>query len=169
MYKKSLYTLILAVTFSGLMASPIDKKPKGTKKSKKIVQKIVPVEVEENPYYIVIDKSDYELKVYDEKLATTNFSAEEALSGLVIWMNKNNCKTIISKTQILIAPGYTFRIVKAIITNFHQPQSTLLLLVAAAIGENWRKMYDHALQNNFRFLSYGDGSLIFLKCSNGDN
>ena len=101
--------------------------------------------------------------VYDEKLATSNFSAEEALSGLVIWMNKNNCKTIISKTQILIAPGYTFRIVKAIVTNFHQPQSTLLLLVAAAIGENWRKMYDHALQNNFRFLSYGDGSLIFLK------
>ena len=101
--------------------------------------------------------------VYDERLATSNFSAEEALSGLIIWMNKNDCKTIISKTQILIAPGYIFRIAKAIITNFHQPQSTLLLLVAAAIGENWRKMYDHALQNNFRFLSYGDGSLIFLK------
>ena len=101
--------------------------------------------------------------VYDDTLVATNFSAEEALSGLLVWMNKNDCKTIISKTQILIAPGYTFRIVKAIITNFHQPQSTLLLLVAAAIGENWRKMYEHALKNNFRFLSYGDGSLIFLK------
>ena len=101
--------------------------------------------------------------VYEEQMAMTNFSAQSALIGLVTWMNKNNCERLVSKTQILIAPGYTFRIAKAIITNFHQPQSTLLLLVAAAIGANWRKMYEHALQNNFRFLSYGDGSLIFLK------
>ncbi len=107
---------------------------------------------------LAIDQWD----VYDEKLANTNYAAKEALDGLLNWSNKNNCTSIICKTQILIAPGYTFRIAKSIITNFHQPQSTLLLLVAAAIGKNWIKIYDHALQNNFRFLSYGDGSLLFL-------
>ena len=61
----------------------------------------------------------------------------------------------------MIAPGYQFRIVNGLITNFHQPQSTLLLLVAAFIGEDWRKVYDYALTNNFRFLSYGDGSLLW--------
>jgi len=66
-----------------------------------------------------------------------------------------------AKTQIIIAPGYQFKIATGLITNFHQPQSTLLLLVAAFIGENWRKVYDHALENDFRFLSYGDGSLLW--------
>jgi S-adenosylmethionine:tRNA ribosyltransferase-isomerase len=77
-------------------------------------------------------------------------------------MNKNNYKNIIAKTQILIAPSYRFKIIKALVTNFHQPQSTLLLLVAAAIGNNWKSIYDYALKNDFRFLSYGDGSLIFI-------
>jgi S-adenosylmethionine:tRNA ribosyltransferase-isomerase len=81
---------------------------------------------------------------------------------LLQWMNKNNYKNIIAKTQILIAPGYKFKIIKALVTNFHQPQSTLLLLVAAAIGNNWKSIYDYALKNDFRFLSYGDGSLIFI-------
>ena len=66
---------------------------------------------------------------------------------------------LIAKTQILIAPGYEFKIVKGLITNFHQPQSTLLLLVAALIGEEWKRVYDYALGNDFRFLSYGDGCL----------
>ena len=66
-----------------------------------------------------------------------------------------------TRTQILIAPGYKFRIIKGLITNFHQPQSTLLLLVAALIGEDWRKVYDYAMKNEFRFLSYGDGSLLW--------
>jgi S-adenosylmethionine:tRNA ribosyltransferase-isomerase len=77
-------------------------------------------------------------------------------------MKKNNCNSILSPTQILIAPGYRYRLVKAIITNFHQPQSTLLLLVAAAIGKDWKKVYQFALENDYRFLSYGDGSLLFL-------
>jgi S-adenosylmethionine:tRNA ribosyltransferase-isomerase len=81
-------------------------------------------------------------------------------------MNANRCLRIITITQILIAPGYIYRIVNAIVTNFHQPQSTLLLLVAAAIGDDWKKMYTYALENNFRFLSYGDGSLIFLTSRN---
>ena len=77
-------------------------------------------------------------------------------------MRANNKKTLFTRTQILIVPGYTFRVVNMLVTNFHQPRSTLLLLVAAAIGNDWKKMYDHAMKNDFRFLSYGDGNLLFL-------
>lgn len=86
---------------------------------------------------------------------------EEALVALIHWMKDNNLNRLITKTQLLIAPGYQLRIAKGIITNFHQPQSTLLLLVAAIIGSDWRKVYEHALANNYRFLSYGDGCLLF--------
>ena len=78
-------------------------------------------------------------------------------------MGKNRWKSLVTKTQLLIAPGYNFKIVNALVTNFHQPQSTLLLLVAALIGNDWQKVYDYALQNNFRFLSYGDGNLLWGK------
>lgn len=87
--------------------------------------------------------------------------AKEALQSLLQWMDEYKMERLICKTQILIAPGYRFRIVHGLITNFHQPQSTLLLLVAALIGDDWRKVYDHALNNDFRFLSYGDGSLLW--------
>lgn len=100
-------------------------------------------------------------EAYD--LAKKNISPKDALQSLLEWMNKNNLEKIVTKTQILIAPGYPFKIVKALVTNFHQPQSTLLLLVAAFIGEEWRKVYNHALQHDFRFLSYGDGSLLWRK------
>lgn len=98
-----------------------------------------------------------------EALAQTNYTAEEALQGLVQWLQKNNYTQLFTQTQILIAPGYQFKIAKAIVTNFHQPQSTLLLLVAAAVGENWKEIYNYALENDFRFLSYGDGSLLFIE------
>ncbi len=101
--------------------------------------------------------------VYKSPLAGTTFTTVEALSALLTWMHKNNFGRLITQTQILIAPGYTFKTIKALITNFHQPQSTLLLLVAAAIGDDWKKVYNYALENDFRFLSYGDGSLIFLR------
>jgi S-adenosylmethionine:tRNA ribosyltransferase-isomerase len=68
---------------------------------------------------------------------------------------------LITTTQLLITPGYRWKIAKALITNFHQPESTLLLLVASLIGEDWRKVYDYALEHGFRFLSYGDGCLLF--------
>jgi len=103
--------------------------------------------------------------VYEEPLVSVKFSAVEVLLSLVNWMDRNNLKNIFSNTQILIAPGYHFKIINAIITNFHQPQSTLLLLVAAAIGDSWRANYQYALENNFRFLSYGDGSLLFVDTS----
>jgi len=101
--------------------------------------------------------------VYEELLQKENISAEDALGALINWLKKNNFSKLFTQTQILIAPGYRFKIAKAIITNFHQPQSTLLLLVAAAVDNDWRKVYDHALENDFRFLSYGDGSLLFIK------
>ena len=87
--------------------------------------------------------------------------ASSALKYLSDWMEKNNMEKLVTKTQILIAPGYTFRIVKGLITNFHQPQSTLLLLVAALVGKDWKNIYNYALQNDYRFLSYGDGSLLW--------
>ena len=98
-------------------------------------------------------------EVYD--LIENNISVEDALQSLIHWMNKNNLEKLITKTQILITPGYKIKIAKGLITNFHQPRSTLLLLVAAFIGKDWRKTYEYALKNNFRFLSYGDGSLLW--------
>ena len=100
-------------------------------------------------------------EVYD--LAEKNIPVKDALQSLLEWMDKNNLERLVSKTQILIAPGYKPKVVNALVTNFHQPQSTLLLLVAAMIGKDWEKVYDYALQHDFRFLSYGDGSLLWCK------
>ena len=93
-----------------------------------------------------------------------NISKAVALTALISWMQDQGLKQLITKTQLLIAPNYQLRIAKALITNFHQPQSTLLLLVAAIIGNDWRKMYEYALHNDFRFLSYGDGCLLIDHC-----
>ena len=90
-------------------------------------------------------------------------TTEDALKGLLAWMQKKALKRIITKTQILIAPGYELKIAQGIITNFHQPQSTLLLLIAAIVGDAWREVYEYALKNDFRFLSYGDGCLLWSK------
>ena len=70
---------------------------------------------------------------------------------------------ISGKTSLLIAPGYDIKMVDGIITNFHQPNSTLLLLISAMVGDDWKKIYAHALQNNYRFLSFGDSSLLMKK------
>ena len=89
-------------------------------------------------------------------------SPADALNSLLAGLKKNKLSRLVGKTQILIAPGYKPRIVNALITNFHQPQSTLLLLVSALIGEEWKSVYKFALENNYRFLSYGDGNLLFF-------
>jgi S-adenosylmethionine:tRNA ribosyltransferase-isomerase len=89
-------------------------------------------------------------------------STAAALGALCDWMDQNSLTRLITKTQIIIAPGYRFKIIDGLVTNFHQPQSTLLLLVAAITNGQWKPMYDYALQNDFRFLSYGDGCLIWL-------
>ena len=84
----------------------------------------------------------------------------DAISKLLRYMERRNLDTLEVKTSIIIVPSFKFRITDVMVTNFHQPQSTLLLLVAAFIGEDWRKVYEYALQNEFRFLSYGDSSLL---------
>jgi S-adenosylmethionine:tRNA ribosyltransferase-isomerase len=99
-------------------------------------------------------------EVYEE-LAAYKVPAHESLKAVLKWMKQQHMERLITQTQIIIAPGYDFNIISGLITNFHQPQSTLLLLVAALIGKDWEKVYRYALENDFRFLSYGDGCLLF--------
>ncbi|WP_439879970.1 S-adenosylmethionine:tRNA ribosyltransferase-isomerase [Pontibacter sp. MBLB2868] len=87
-------------------------------------------------------------------------TATAATEALLQYMERQNTGYLHASTQIIIAPGYTFRICSGLVTNFHQPESTLLLLVSALIGEDWHKVYQHALENDYRFLSYGDSSLL---------
>ncbi len=96
------------------------------------------------------------------ELQANVISKNEALKALINWMNKKGLTRIFTTTQLLITPGYQFKIVMAMVTNFHQPKSTLLLLVAAAIGSKWKACYEYALENDFRFLSYGDANLLFM-------
>lgn len=88
-------------------------------------------------------------------------STEKALQALLVYLDETHQDTLHAETQIMIKPGYRFRVVEQLITNFHQPKSTLLLLVSAFVGEDWKKIYDYALAHDFRFLSYGDSSILF--------
>ncbi len=107
-----------------------------------------------------LQSSTYCLTQWEPYQLKSTLSFTESLEFLINYLNSKALKSIIGQTQILIAPGYEFKVVKALVTNFHQPNSTLLLLIAAFIGESWRKVYDFALQNDYRFLSYGDSSLL---------
>ena len=105
----------------------------------------------------------YDLPHNSDGLVKVNgkvISVEESIQNLLDYLDRDGLNTLHSSTQIIIAPGYTYKIVKALITNFHQPQSTLLLLVSAFVKGDWRKIYDNALSHDFRFLSYGDSSLL---------
>lgn len=93
----------------------------------------------------------------DQKVST-----KEAYRALLNHLNENNIVSMALQTQLMIRPGYTMKSVQGIITNFHQPGSTLLLLVSAGIGDNWKSVYKHALENDYRFLSYGDSSLLYF-------
>jgi S-adenosylmethionine:tRNA ribosyltransferase-isomerase len=102
-----------------------------------------------------------EVKQWDAYQFNDNeISVEQSIESLLTWMELNNLQKLVCKTQILIAPPYQLKIAKGIITNFHQPKSTLLLLISAIVGDNWKDIYNYALRNNFRFLSYGDSSLL---------
>ncbi len=90
-----------------------------------------------------------------------HLSTSESLGLIVEYLDRQGSSALVASTRIIIAPGYIFKVVKGMITNFHQPQSTLLLLVSAFVGGDWKTMYDFALSHDFRFLSYGDASLIF--------
>ena len=110
------------------------------------------------------DLSERELHIdqwepYEER-AGEEIPPVEALKHLLDWLDRNHLPALHSSTQIIIAPGYDYKIVKMLVTNFHQPQSTLLLLVSAFVKGDWHKIYDYALTHDFRFLSYGDSSLL---------
>lgn len=119
----------------------------------------------ESLYYLGVNcienKSIEPVKQWDPYNKNYKYSTNEALEALLEWMNKNKRDYIETKTGIIIVPGFQFRIVDVLITNFHQPNSTLLLLIAAFVGDYWRDIYSYALANNFRFLSYGDSSILF--------
>ena len=123
----------------------------------------------ESLYYIGVlisqcpDATEEQLRVtqwmpYEEQY--NQLTTLEALQQILDYLDRNNLPALHTNTQIMIAPGYTFHIVKRIVTNFHQPKSTLLLLVSAFVKGDWRKIYDYALSHGFRFLSYGDSSLL---------
>lgn len=117
------------------------------------------VKIIEDP---LIEISELKVEQWDPYETGTQLpSANDALTALINWLTQKNMQRLITKTRIIIAPGYQFKIIKGLITNFHQPQSTLLLLVAAITGQDWKLIYDHALNNEFRFLSYGDGCLLW--------
>lgn len=92
--------------------------------------------------------------------ANNRLTPAEALQNILDYLDKHQLNTLITATQIIIAPGYEFKIVKGIVTNFHQPKSTLLLLISAFVKGDWKNIYDYALGHDFRFLSYGDSSLL---------
>ena len=100
-------------------------------------------------------------EVYEKEMLNNFTTPEDALKSLLIFLRNKKTERLFTRTQIIIAPGYQFRVTRGMITNFHQPKSTLLLLVAAMAGEKWKEIYAYALNNDFRFLSYGDGCLIF--------
>ncbi|MBL7932471.1 MAG: S-adenosylmethionine:tRNA ribosyltransferase-isomerase, partial [Bacteroidia bacterium] len=107
------------------------------------------------------DIKELEIRQWDAyKYEADGVSTAESLQALCAWMSERKLKALVCNTQILIAPPYKLKVADGLITNFHQPQSTLLLLVAAILGDKWREVYDYALAHDFRFLSYGDSSLL---------
>ena len=116
------------------------------------------------PYEMMKDE---ELRMKDESISDSSLftlhSSLNALKALLAYMDAHELDVLHASTQIIIAPGYKYRIVERMITNFHQPQSTLLLLVSAFIGDDWHRVYDYALGHDFRFLSYGDSSILIPK------
>ena len=103
-----------------------------------------------------------EVKQWEPYENKASITTQQALQNIVDYLNNSKQKTIKFSTQVIILPGYDFKIIHGMFTNFHQPQSTLLLLISAFLGDDWKKVYDFALTNNFRFLSYGDSNL-YLK------
>jgi S-adenosylmethionine:tRNA ribosyltransferase-isomerase len=102
----------------------------------------------------------FALDQWDAFINESAISAEESLNSLLAMMKARNISILEASTSIMIIPGYKFRIINGMITNFHQPRSTLLLLISAWIGDKWKDVYNFALKNNFRFLSYGDSSIL---------
>lgn len=111
-----------------------------------------------------LDREALEIRQWDAyELEREGIPVEKALRALLTWVDAGQFERLVAKTQLLIAPGYPVKMISGLCTNFHQPGSTLLLLVAALVGTEWKTMYQYALDHGFRFLSYGDGCYIELK------
>lgn len=106
---------------------------------------------------------DLQIGQWDPYELPQEISVKNALQAVLDYLNQRQTSFIHAKTSLMIAPGYPFKLVDGLVTNFHQPESTLLLLISAFIGEDWRKIYNHALAHDYRFLSYGDSSLLWRK------
>ena len=102
-----------------------------------------------------------DVEQWEPYLRTYDYTLEDTLKALLLYMNDNGLTNLQLGTKIIIVPGYLFKVVDILVTNFHQPQSTLLLLISAFVKGDWKKIYDYALSNEFRFLSYGDSSILF--------
>jgi len=98
--------------------------------------------------------------IADETPEGKTLSLSEAMQEVLDYMDRKQLDQLMGETEIFIFPGYKFRVIEGLITNFHMPKSTLILLIAALIGDDWKKIYNHALTNDYRFLSYGDSSLL---------
>jgi S-adenosylmethionine:tRNA ribosyltransferase-isomerase len=113
--------------------------------------------------YPEIDSNEITLLQWDAyTLEGKDTSINEAMQYLKEWMTQKKINTLFATTQLMVKPGYEFKICKGLITNFHQPKSTLLLIIAAIAGDQWKSVYQHALANQYRFLSYGDGCLFWM-------
>jgi len=109
-----------------------------------------------------IDTNYFIINQWDAYEHSTNLSTISVLDAVIEFMDINDLERINAQTQIMIVPGYKFKFINGLITNFHQPKSTLLLLISAITGDNWKNIYNYCLDNEFRFLSYGDSSLLFI-------
>ena len=110
---------------------------------------------------IIQKPEDLSISQWDGYHLSNDLSTKESLNTVLDFMKDKRTENLNASTRIMLVPGYSFKLVNGLITNFHMPRSSLLLLVSAFIGEDWRKVYDFALENNFRFLSYGDSSIFF--------
>lgn len=112
-----------------------------------------------NPQFTLQELAIQQWEVYDRAATLTR---AEAIHALMNVMQREKANRLITETQIIIAPSYPIKMANALMTNFHQPQSTLLLLIAAIVGDDWKDIYKHALEKGYRFLSYGDSSILWL-------
>jgi S-adenosylmethionine:tRNA ribosyltransferase-isomerase len=109
----------------------------------------------------VLKENEVLVEQWDAYDIKENISVLDSLLEIINYLDSNNLDMIEGETKIIIAPGYKFKFIDGLITNFHQPQSTLLLLISAFVGNDWKNIYDYALKNKFRFLSFGDSSILW--------
>lgn len=138
-----------------------------SKKGKLIAVGTTSVRTLESLYYIGIkcieNGRPEDVGQWDPYQREYNYTLEDSIKALVEYMRDNSLYELQSGTRIIIVPGYEFKVVDVLVTNFHQPQSTLLLLISAFVKGDWKTIYDFALSNDFRFLSYGDSSILFRR------